>query len=34
VLSSQRQFAEELVRATAPLRAAASTGEDRGADAE
>jgi hypothetical protein len=34
LLSSQRQFAEELVKATAPLRAGHGTREEQGAAAE
>jgi hypothetical protein len=34
LLSSQRQFAQELVQATAPLRAGSGTREEQGADAE
>jgi hypothetical protein len=34
LLSGQRQFAEELVKATAPLRAGSGTHEEQGADAK
>lgn len=34
LLSGQRQFAEELVKATAPLRAGSGGQEERSADAE
>src|SRR6202453_3851515 len=34
LLSGQRKFAEELVKATAPLRAGSGTQEERSADAE
>ena len=34
LLSSQRQFAEELVKATAPLRAGSGTQKQQGADSE
>src|SRR5271167_345004 len=34
LLTGQRQFAEELVQATAPLRPGSSTQADQGADAE
>ena len=33
LLHGQRQFAEELVKATAPLRPGTDTGEEKGADA-
>lgn len=34
LLSGQRQFAEELLKATAPLRAGSGTQEERSTDAE
>jgi hypothetical protein len=34
LLFSQRQFAEELVKATAPLRAGSETQKEQGADSE
>ena len=34
LLSSQRQFAEELVKATAPLRAGSETQKQQGTDSE
>jgi len=34
LLSGQRQFAEELVKATAPLRAGSDAQEEQGADAK